>query len=150
MFGQHNQLSNCSIQGKKTKGQRLLYGSVKKTRAITELRTLFWRASVTRKKTGGETIRLDDSSNSMRSANCIIENNLFEHCDGETECISNKSCDNIYRSNTFREVQGTLTLRHGNRCLVENNIFFGNKRNQTGGIRIIGEDHRILNNYLVP
>ncbi|MCB1210057.1 MAG: hypothetical protein KDK97_12050, partial [Verrucomicrobiales bacterium] len=65
-----------------------------------------------------------------------------------TECISNKSCGNVYRSNTFREVQGTLTLRHGNRCTVDGNFFLGNHRSTTGGIRVIGEGHRVVNNYL--
>ncbi len=149
MFGQHNQLSDCSIQGKKNKGTTLVVWLGEKDPGHHRITNNYFGERPLLGKNGGETIRIGDSSNSMRSANCIIENNLFEHCDGETECISNKSCDNIYRSNTFREVQGTLTLRHGNRCLVEKNIFLGNKRNQTGGIRVIGEDHRILNNYLV-
>ena len=53
----------------------------------------------------------------------MVEKNLFEKCNGETECISNKSCGNIYRENTFLEVSGTLTLRHGNGCIVERNVF---------------------------
>jgi poly(beta-D-mannuronate) lyase len=77
-----------------------------------------------------------------------VERNLFEECNGETEIISSKSCGNTYRYNTFRKCQGTLTLRHGNRCLVEGNFFFGEGVSSTGGIRVIGEDHRMQNNYL--
>jgi poly(beta-D-mannuronate) lyase len=149
MYGQHNQLSHCHIEGKKNKGTTLVVWLGEKDRGNHRIENNYFGKRPLLGKNGGETIRIGDSSNSMRSAKCIVKNNLFEHCDGETECISNKSCDNIYRGNTFREVQGTLTLRHGNRCLVEKNIFLGNKRDQTGGIRIIGEDHRILNNYLV-
>ena len=79
---------------------------------------------------------------------CVVEKNLFEKCNGEAECISNKSCGNIYRENTFLEVSGTLTLRHGNGCVVERNVFLGNGAKGTGGIRIIGEDHIVRGNHL--
>jgi len=81
-------------------------------------------------------------------AECLVEDNYFYRCDGETECISNKSCGNTYRRNWFVETQGTLTLRHGNNCLVEGNIFLGKKRKQTGGIRVIGSGHRVVGNRL--
>ena len=71
----------------------------------------------------------------------------FNECNGEIEIISNKSCENVYRHNTFVNCEGALTLRHGNRCTVEGNFFFGNGRPRTGGVRIIGEDHKVFNNY---
>lgn len=97
---------------------------------------------------GGETIRVGDSATSLQPAACLIDQNWLTHCDGEIEIISNKSCDNIYRANVFDRCDGTLTLRHGNRCLVERNVFLGANYKSAGGIRIIGEDHRVLNNYL--
>ncbi|WP_081886271.1 chondroitinase-B domain-containing protein [Haloferula sp. BvORR071] len=99
-------------------------------------------------RNGGETIRIGYSHQSMSSSATVMENNLFERCDGEIEIISNKSCDNIYRGNTFRDCAGMLTLRHGNRCRVEGNFFFGNLKRGSGGIRIIGEDHVVVNNYI--
>lgn len=99
-------------------------------------------------KNGGEIIRLGDSDTSLQSAACTVSENFFVQCDGEVECISNKSCDNRYLRNTFIECQGTLTLRHGNRCLVEGNWFDGKNRKFTGGIRIIGEDHVVKDNHL--
>ncbi len=77
-----------------------------------------------------------------------VEYNYFEECNGETEIISSKSCGNIYRYNTFKDCKGTLTLRHGNRCTVEGNYFFCGKKENSGGIRIIGEDHKVINNYI--
>jgi len=97
---------------------------------------------------GGETIRVGDSGTSMQSSRTLVEDNYFEQCNGEIEIISNKSCDNSYRSNTFEDCEGALTLRHGNRCLVEGNFFLGNGRRSTGCVRIVGEDHRVVNNYL--
>lgn len=94
-----------------------------------------------------EIIRIGDSKTSMQKASCIVESNLFEQCDGEIETISNKSCGNIYRNNTFLSCAGSLTLRHGNDCIVEGNFFFGNGKKNTGGVRIIGENHTVINNY---
>lgn len=99
-------------------------------------------------RNGGETIRVGYSGQSMNSSATLVEQNLFDRCDGELEIISSKSCDNIYRGNTFFECAGTLTLRHGNRCRVERNFFLGHHKKGGGGIRVIGEDHTILNNYL--
>ncbi len=98
---------------------------------------------------GGETIRIGTSAYSMKSSKTIVAYNTFKQCDGEIEIISNKSGDNIFRSNLFIESKGTLTLRHGNNALVENNVFLGNNVSRTGGIRIINEGHIVRNNLLV-
>lgn len=108
-----------------------------------------------------ESIRIGWSEMSMSSGFTTVEYNLFEDCDGDPEIVSVKSCDNIIRHNTFKGCFGTLSLRHGNRNHVEGNYFFGdNKPNgtftnsngststiYTGGIRIYGTDHVIINNY---
>lgn len=96
---------------------------------------------------GFETIRIGTSDTSEASAGVVVENNLFERVDGEIEIISNKSNDNIYRFNTFSQSKGTLTLRHGHRATVEGNFFLGGDREGSGGVRVIGEDHVIANNY---
>ncbi|MDH7448076.1 polysaccharide lyase 6 family protein [Aquimarina sp. 2201CG14-23] len=98
---------------------------------------------------GGETIRIGTSKNSLLSSRTIVEDNVFEKCNGEVEIISNKSCDNVYRNNLFLESQGVLTLRHGNRCLIENNVFIGNQKPHTGGIRIINAGHVVRNNLMM-
>ena len=87
-----------------------------------------------------------------------MEHNLFEDCDGDPEIVSVKSSDNIIRHNTFAASYGTLSLRHGNRNIVEGNYFFGKDKAigtspagstlYTGGIRIYGTDHMIINNYM--
>lgn len=97
---------------------------------------------------GFEAIRLGDSDTSLVSAQIVVENNLFERVDGEIEIISSKSDDNIFRYNTFRESKGTLTLRHGNSNRVEGNFFLGEGAENSGGIRVVGEDHVIVNNYI--
>ena len=96
---------------------------------------------------GAETIRVGDSPRSMLNSRTVVERNYFYRCNGEGEIISNKSCENVYRANTFVQCAGALTLRHGNRCTVEGNFFLGNKARLTGGVRVIGEEHKVLNNY---
>ena len=97
---------------------------------------------------GGETIRIGTSYASVYNSHTTVEHNLFENCDGEIEIISNKSCENTYRHNTFRESAGELTLRHGDRCVVEGNFFLCNNYPGARGVRIIGRDHRVVNNYI--
>ncbi len=99
-------------------------------------------------RNGGETIRVGYSGQSMRESATLVERNLFDRCDGELEIISSKSCGNIYRANTFLDCAGMFTLRHGNRCLVEGNFFQGHHKRGSGGIRVIGEDHIVVNNYV--
>ncbi len=97
---------------------------------------------------GGETIRVGTSDYSMNDSYTTVEYNYFDRCNGEIEVISSKSCGNTYRFNVFASCQGMLTLRHGNRCNVYGNYFFCNNALNSGGIRIIGEDHKVYNNYI--
>jgi poly(beta-D-mannuronate) lyase len=99
-------------------------------------------------RNGGETIRVGYSEQSMLESGTRVERNLFDRCDGELEIVSNKSCGNVYQFNTFLECAGMLTLRHGNRCTVEGNFFLGHHKKGSGGIRVIGEDHTVVNNYV--
>ena len=63
---------------------------------------------------GGEMIRVGVSQHCTFYSNTVIKNNFFEHCDGETEIISIKSCGNVVRNNVFKECQGAVVLRHRN------------------------------------
>ena len=88
-------------------------------------------------------IQIGLSSRSMSSAFSLVEHNLFIDTRGENEGgICNKSCDNIYRFNTFGQGCRELSLRHGNRCQVYANFFIGSE-----GIRFFGRDHKIFSNY---
>jgi len=77
----------------------------------------------------------------------LVEHNYFYKTDGEIEIISGKSSNSIYRYNIFRNCRGGLTLRHGTNCLVEGNLFFGESRSGSYGVRIIDRDHLVINNY---
>ena len=148
LYGQENRLDHCRFEGKTGKGTTVVVWLNAEGDGRHQLDHNYFGPREKLGKNGGETIRVGDSKTSMMKAACLVERNIFEKCTGEAECISNKSCGNLYRENTFLEVQGTLTLRHGNGCVVEGNVFLGNNVNGTGGIRIIGEDHQVRGNYL--
>lgn len=95
-----------------------------------------------------ETIRVGDSAHSMQEGACVVKGNYFYQCNGEAqEIVSNKSCGNTYSGNVFYESKGTLTLRQGNNCTVSGNYFFGSGIEDTGGVRVIGENHVVENNW---
>jgi poly(beta-D-mannuronate) lyase len=147
-FGQSNRMDHCYL-AEKTSGDPTLQIEVAEKEPNNHLldhNHFGHRPPLGRN--GGETIRCGYSFQSMFSSKTTVENNLFERCDGEIEIISSKSCDNIYRNNTFLDCAGFLTLRHGNRCTVDGNFFLGKGRKGSGGIRVIGEDHTITNNYI--
>ncbi|GFE87729.1 polysaccharide lyase 6 family protein [Steroidobacter agaridevorans] len=97
---------------------------------------------------GGETIRVGTSAYSMYDSKSVIENNVFDRCDGEVEIISIKSGANIVRGNLFLESRGSLTLRHGDGNLVDRNVFLGKGVEHTGGIRVINRNQTVRGNYL--
>lgn len=148
LYGVANQIDRCTVSGKKNKGATLVVWLGESDAGRHRILANYFGERPILGKNGGETIRVGDSKTSMMKAECLIEGNWFKRCDGETECISNKSCGNVYRRNWFFETQGTLTLRHGHDCLVEENFFHGQGRARTGGIRVIGERHRVVGNLL--
>lgn len=147
LYGADNRVDHCYFRGKIDEGPMLVVWVEDEPNGHLIDRNHFAGRSPLGRN-GGETIRVGTSQVSMNDSRTIVEHNYFEDCDGEAEIISNKSCENVYRYNTFVSCRGALVLRHGNRCLVEGNWFFGHGRPGTGGIRVIGEDHRIVNNYL--
>lgn len=147
LYGGHNRVDHCRFAGKLGEGTTLVVWLVYEAEGHHRIDHNHFSHRPPLGKNGGETIRIGDSATSLRDAHCIVERNLFERCNGEGEIVSNKSCANTYRQNAFLECEGALTLRHGHHCLVEGNWFFGNHQRMTGGVRIIGDDHRVLNNY---
>ena len=97
---------------------------------------------------GGETLRIGTSAYSMYDSNTLVENNYFEECDGEVEIISIKSGGNIVRGNVFDRSSGAVTLRHGDRNIIERNVFLGRGKDHTGGIRVINADQVVRDNYM--
>ncbi|MFC1619538.1 chondroitinase-B domain-containing protein [Candidatus Neomarinimicrobiota bacterium] len=149
IYGTHNRVDHCYLRGKTNEGTTLVvwldYNGGQPNYHLIDHNYFAYRPPLG--VNGGETIRVGTSTYSLTDSYTKVEYNYFERCNGETEIISSKSCFNVYRHNTFYECEGTLTLRHGNDCTVEGNFFIGNNKSMTGGVRIIGERHKVYNNY---
>jgi poly(beta-D-mannuronate) lyase len=150
LYGLSNRVENCFIKGKTNLGTTLVVWLASGQTNFANyhiIRHNFFGSRPLFHSNGDESIRVGDSATSFQNSRTLVEENLFLDCNGDIEVISSKSCENIYRYNTFDSCVGTLTLRHGNRCTVQNNWFFGRDLPQTGGVRVIGEDHIVFNNY---
>lgn len=146
LFGTNNRVDHCFVSGKNHDGATVVVwvGDGPNDHRIDHN---YFADRPVLGRNGGETLRVGTSSVSMTISRTVVEHNLFERCDGEIEIISSKSGENVYRHNTFRSSKGMLTLRHGNANIVAGNFFLGQDLSSTGGVRIIGEDHLVVNNY---
>lgn len=147
LYGDHNRVDHCYFEGKTNLAPTLVVWLSDKPNYHQIDRNYFGpRPDVG--GNGGETIRIGTSTWSMYDSFTKVDANIFARCNGETETVSVKSCRNTISNNLFYESVGTLTLRHGNYNEVFGNIFIGNQIKDTGGIRVIGENHKVYNNYL--
>ncbi|MGJ8696375.1 MAG: polysaccharide lyase 6 family protein [Verrucomicrobiaceae bacterium] len=146
VYGSGNRVDHCYFSGKQNPGTTLVVW-VDETPGEHRIDHNHFGHRPELGENGGETVRIGTSEVSELNSRTIVEENYFERCNGEAEIVSNKSCENIYRYNLFDRCEGALTLRHGHRCVVEGNVFLGHEVNRTGGVRLIGSDHRVINNY---
>lgn len=150
MYGKHNRFDHSYLAGKRNAGVTMAVRL--NTKASQEnhhkIDHNYFGPRPILGSNGGETLRIGTSHYSLSNSYTVIENNYFDRCDGEVEIISNKSGQNKILNNVFFESRGTLTLRHGNGNVVQGNVFFGNGKDHTGGIRVINADQVIRNNYM--
>ncbi|MGO2012273.1 MAG: polysaccharide lyase 6 family protein [Pseudoalteromonas sp.] len=150
LYGKNNRFDHSYLAGKRNKGVTMAVrlDSEQSQQNNHSIDHNYFGPRPVFGSNGGETLRIGTSHYSLTDSLTVVENNYFERCDGEVEIISVKSGKNKLRNNTFFESRGTLTLRHGNGNIVENNVFFGNGVDHTGGIRVINKDQIVRNNYL--
>ncbi len=146
VYGTRNRIDHCHFVGKKSRGTTLVVW-VSDTSEDHRIDHNHFGRRPKLGRNGGETIRIGTSDVSESVCRTVVESNYFHHCDGEAEIVSNKSCENVYRYNSFDACSGALTLRHGHRCEVNGNLFLGRNKAGSGGVRIIGRDHKVTNNY---
>ena len=151
IYGKNNRIDHNHIAGKKNLGVTMIVGldtkeSLENNHKIDHN---YFGPRPTYGNNGGETLRIGTSHSSLENSNTLVESNYFDRTNGEHEIISNKSCQNTFKYNTFFECTGTLTMRHGNETLVDGNVFIGNGKPSTGGVRIINETQTVINNYHV-
>lgn len=149
IYGQNNRVDHCELIGKRSRGVtltvRLSDENCQNNNHRIDHNYFGYRQSLG--SNGGETIRIGTSHYSLSRSGTVVDTNFFDRCDGEVEIISNKSCWNKYINNTFYKSCGTLTFRHGHDNDAIGNFFYGDYKVNTGGLRIINERNKAINNY---
>ncbi len=150
MYGQNNRFDHNHLVGKTNKGVTLAVrlNSEESRQNNHRIDFNYFGPRPVLGSNGGETLRVGTSHFAEFDSNTLVENNIFDRCEGEVEIISSKSGSNIFHGNLFLQSRGTLTLRHGDGNLVERNVFLGRGRDYTGGIRVINRRQTIRENYM--
>lgn len=153
LYGQYNEISYCSFTGKNGVGSTINDNRDAATVNYTKIHHNYFGdrtfvGTYVDQYNDQDAIRIGNSSTSLSDSFTEVYENLFSNWFGEIEVISNKSCNNKYYNNTFSNYSGSLTLRHGNNCEVYGNYFLANNQLFSGGIRVLGENHKIYNNYI--
>src|SRR6218665_369139 len=148
-YGKNNRMDHCTIRDKQNMGVTIavILDDERSRENYHSIDYNHFGFRIPLGSNGGETIRVGVSQHCEFNSNTRIVNNFFEHCDGETEIVSIKSCSNIISNNLFKECSGSLVLRHGNNNIVENNIFLGNGKDGSGGVRVINKGQWVVNNF---
>jgi len=125
LYGQHNRFDHNHLVGKRNKGVTVAVrlNSEQSQQNHHRIDHNYFGYRPTFGSNGGETLRIGTSHYSLTDSYTVVENNYFDRTNGEVEIISIKSGKNIVRGNVFFEAQGTLTMRHGNDNLIEENVF---------------------------
>lgn len=149
LYGRHNRFDHNYLTGKRNRGVTLAVrlNTEESRENFHQIDHNYFGHRPVLGSNGGETLRIGTSHYCESNSNTMVASNYFYKCDGEVEIISNKSGQNVFRSNTFFESKGTLTIRHGNEVTINNNYFFGNGVAHTGGMRIINAKQTVENNY---
>ena len=149
LSGKRNRIDHCSFENKNNLGvlMAVILDDDRSRENFHSVDHNYFGQRLPLGSNGGEIIRIGVSQHCEFNSNTQVIDNFFEHCDGETEIVSVKSCSNVVRNNLFKECQGSVVLRHGNYNTVENNIFLGNDKEGTGGVRIINKGQWVVNNY---
>ncbi|MCD0489970.1 polysaccharide lyase 6 family protein [Pedobacter sp. MC2016-14] len=148
LWGKHNRVDHCTLINKINLGPTLIV-ELNDERSQQNYHSIdhnYFKGRQRLGSNGGETMRIGVSRYSLTPSRTSIKNNYFEQCNGEVEVVSVKSGENQVSFNTFSECEGSLVLRHGSANVVEGNVFLGNNKPFTGGVRVINPGHKVFNN----
>lgn len=145
--GSYNRMSQCYFKGKNN-GEPLVGNAAVTSRHNTVDHSCFTdvprSAEIFRIWGHGGNEECDEDG-----AFFTIENNLIERIVGDgAEIISLKSNHNIVRYNTIRASVGVISGRSGNYNTIEGNFILGENAAGSGGVRVAGGYHRVVNNYI--
>ncbi len=148
LYGQHNRVDHSRFEGQNHSGVTVAVFHKPNIRDGHIIEHNHFLNRPLGDGNGFETIVIGSSVTASSDSGTVVQSNLFERTNGEIEIISVKSGDNDIRFNTFRQAAGSVTLRHGDGNRVTGNFFLGEHVAGSGGIRVMGSNHVIANNYL--
>lgn len=150
-WGKNNRLDHCIIGNKYNSGTTLIVNlnDERSRQNRHSIDSNYFRGRSPLGSNGGESIRVGVSRYSLTDSETRIHHNYFERCSGEVEIVSLKSGKNEVSDNTFYECQGGLVLRHGSENVVSGNVFIGNGKPFTGGVRVINPGHKVFDNLFL-
>ncbi|TKD62517.1 chondroitinase-B domain-containing protein [Flavobacterium sp. ASW18X] len=149
IYGKHNRIDHNHLVGKRNRGVTMIVrlNTEESQENHNQIDHNYFGPRPNLGSNGGETLRIGTSHYSLTNSRTVVASNYFDRCNGEHEIISNKSGNTTYKDNMFYECTGTLTMRHGSNTHVEGNVFIGNNKPSTGGIRVINGQQTVINNY---
>lgn len=150
--GNHNRMDHCLLRGKNHQ-QPVVGNAIANSRYNTVDHCVFRDIPYVPNRNGREIFRIWGYGGNEQlgddGAFFTIEHNLFDHADGEgEEIISLKSNRNRVRFNTLRQSRGGITNRSGNFNLIEGNLILADGYPGAYGLRLTGQHHRVVNNYI--
>lgn len=148
LWGKNNRVDHCTFINKLNVGPTLIVELTdeRSQENYHSIDSNYFKGRQRLGSNGGESMRIGVSKNSLSASRTSVKYNVFERCNGEVEVLSVKSGDNHIAFNTFIECEGGLVLRHGNNNIVEGNLFLGNNKPFTAGVRIINSNQKVYNN----
>ena len=150
--GDHNLVDRCYFKGKSNL-EPLIGNAIEDSRHNSVVRSYFKNIPYVPQANGREIIRVWGSGKIEErdddGAYFTIEENLFDHADGEgVEIVSLKSNHNIVRHNTVIATRGGLNIRRGNFNTVQGNIVLGQGIEGADGLRMSGRDNVVRGNFV--
>ncbi|WP_343535201.1 chondroitinase-B domain-containing protein [Pedobacter sp.] len=148
LWGKNNRVDHCTFTNKLNAGPVIIaeLNDERSQQNYHSIDSNYFNGRQRFGSNGGETIRIGVSRYSLTASKTQIVHNLFEKCNGEVEIVSIKSGENNISFNTFVECEGSLVLRHGSKNIVQGNLFLGNNKPFTGGVRVINPGHQVFDN----
>ncbi|ADY54157.1 Poly(beta-D-mannuronate) lyase [Pseudopedobacter saltans DSM 12145] len=149
--GNNNLMQYCSFKGKNN--MQPLVGNDQDNSRYNTVQYCYFKDIPYTPDNGREIFRIWGYGRSEETGDdgafFTIKNNLFERAHGEgMEIISLKSNRNKVIGNTVISTKGGIVGRSGNFNTIEENFIFGENEKGSYGIRLAGQGHHVVNNYV--
>ena len=149
--GEHNLVDRCYFKGKSN--MEPLIGNALEGSRYNSVTHCYIKDIPYNDANGREDVRVWGSGKYEQADNdgafFSVEDNLFDHADGEgVEIISLKSNHNRVVNNTIVATRGGINIRRGNFNVVSGNIILAQGVETATGLRMTGQHNVVKGNYV--